>query len=131
MIERPLKKQITGSHGEPVGVPRGTRAGSHGEPVTTSRGPTGNPSTGSHGDPLYRCFLSRGSEAEGGRPIVGRAALPAPVAVRFATCQWLHGDGPFTDADKCGRPNAPGKPYCQEHAERARLWLGDDDGGDQ
>lgn len=48
-----------------------------------------------------------------------------------STCQWLAGDGPFSDADKCGRPTAPGKPYCQEHAERARLRLGDDGGGDQ
>lgn len=61
---------------------------------------------------------------------VGRA--PAPTRRRiavlppkagpspFRTCQWIAKKvGPFTDADKCGRPTAPGRSYCAGHCARA------------
>lgn len=37
------------------------------------------------------------------------------------SCQWLHGDGPFRDSDKCGAPTATGKPYCPVHLARSIL----------
>lgn len=40
-------------------------------------------------------------------------------------CQWLEGDGPFDEADKCGRPTAAGSAYCHVHLVRARLPLQD------
>jgi hypothetical protein len=47
----------------------------------------------------------------GGRP---------ELIVRFATCQWITGDGPFSEADKCGAPVAePSAAYCSDHARRA------------
>ena len=35
-------------------------------------------------------------------------------------CQWLDGDGPFRDADKCGRETVVGSAYCHTHLERSR-----------
>ena len=37
------------------------------------------------------------------------------------SCQWLHGDGPVRDSDKCGAPTATGKPYCPVHLARSIL----------
>ena len=33
-------------------------------------------------------------------------------------CQWIHGE-PTADPDICGKPAAPGRPYCPEHCSRA------------
>ena len=41
---------------------------------------------------------------------------PSPLS-----CQWLYGEGPFADADKCGAPTLPGQPYCALHAARSIL----------
>ena len=35
------------------------------------------------------------------------------------TCQWLYGDGPFTDADKCAKATVPGSSFCERHTEAA------------
>ena len=40
-------------------------------------------------------------------------------------CQWLFGEGPFSDADKCGAPVAAGQSYCAHHRARAALVEGE------
>ena len=45
----------------------------------------------------------------------------ADVGPHPRSCQWLYGERPFTDADKCGAPTVPGQPYCAVHAARACL----------
>lgn len=53
-------------------------------------------------------------------PIRRIRPLVKPLGVSpFKTCQWLSGDGPFTDADKCGRRTIEGRSYCGEHCARA------------
>ena len=42
---------------------------------------------------------------------------PGPLPAR---CQWLAGDGPFREADKCGAPTAAGAVYCRRHQALAR-----------
>lgn len=51
----------------------------------------------------------------------------ADVGPRPRSCQWLYGERPFTDADKCGAPTAAGQPYCAVHAARACLVRAEDD----
>ena len=51
----------------------------------------------------------------------------ADVGPRPRSCQWLYGERPFTDADKCGAPTAPGQPYCAVHAARACLVRAEDE----
>ena len=58
-----------------------------------------------------------------------RSAAPPPAgreetedegpATHVSPCQWLFGDGTFTDDDKCGKPAVPGRPYCAVHCARA------------
>ena len=49
---------------------------------------------------------------------------PGPVP---ATCQWLTGDGPFTEGDKCGAPCLDGSAYCTWH--RALAYLAEPEDG--
>lgn len=63
-----------------------------------------------------------------GRSATLLAFPPAPslrpvldLGPRPESCQWLYGDGPFADADKCGAPTAAGQSYCRAHL--ARLFL--------
>ena len=51
----------------------------------------------------------------------------ADVGPRPRTCQWLYGERPFSDADKCGAPTVPGQPYCAVHAARACLIRAEDE----
>lgn len=47
--------------------------------------------------------------------------LGLDLGPRPETCQWLYGDGPFADADKCGAPAAAGQSYCLAHLPRLFL----------
>jgi GcrA cell cycle regulator len=57
-----------------------------------------------------------------------RSQVPAdrPSPSYHKTCQWLRGDGPFTDADKCARPTSPGHSYCGTHCARVYVRPTDD-----
>ena len=51
------------------------------------------------------------------------SAEPGPAPCR---CQWLEGDGPFLDQDKCSRPTVAGTAYCGTHLKRSRVTGFDD-----
>lgn len=52
------------------------------------------------------------------------AARPQATGWRPRRCQYLAGDGPFRDADKCGQPVQEGSPYCPAHHARCHLRRG-------
>ncbi len=54
-------------------------------------------------------------------------ASGADLGPRPVSCQWLYGDGPFADADKCGAPTLAGESYCRAHLPRLFL-VPDSDG---
>ncbi len=39
-------------------------------------------------------------------------------------CRWPHGDPGDPDFQFCGKPIVPGKPYCEEHCQRAYVQPG-------
>ncbi|WP_026986531.1 hypothetical protein [Fodinicurvata fenggangensis] len=49
------------------------------------------------------------------------ALRPQSTGWRPRSCQYLAGNGPFTDADKCGAAVQEGSPYCAEHHTRCHL----------
>ena len=64
-----------------------------------------------------------------GEPSRGRFALAMPIRpLRWTAepgpaprrCQWLDGERPFLEADKCGRPTVDKSSYCAAHRARSR-----------
>ena len=46
---------------------------------------------------------------------------PMPLSTRGHTCQWPIGDPTDEDFRFCGSAAVEGKPYCEEHCERAYI----------
>lgn len=59
------------------------------------------------------------------RSVLTPARWSGDPGPRPRRCQWLDGDGPFDEADKCGHATVAGSAYCQAHLARARLPLQD------
>ncbi len=71
------------------------------------------PQAGSHGEPSRGRFAL----AMPIRPLRWTAE-PGPAPRR---CQWLDGEPPFLDTDKCGRPTVDKTSYCAAHLARSRV----------
>lgn len=70
--------------------------------------------------------------AEAGRvglPLGETAALIDLVPARLSEdlgaapkrCQWIEGEGPFSDDDKCGAATVTDSAYCARHLARSRI----------